>query len=192
MSLAAIAPQLLAFLGLLVLVVLRLAAGREAMASVWLAWGNLRYWLLFGLAFVAYYVVQAVLNAYFGLGQANLAPIPAPPGLSPETFLIVGAVQSVLLAPILSGASRKSGMGIAVGLPEMRAGGLSHGAQGAAPDGRGADGVATTRPIPDAAGAGRRTRADSVGGPPRRAGPDGRPAAGPRGRRGAQVGAALQ
>jgi membrane protease YdiL (CAAX protease family) len=99
---AAIIPQLLAFLGLLVLVVLRFAAGREAMARVWLAWGNWRYWLLFGLAFVAYYALQAVLNAYFGLGQANLAPIIAPPGLSPDIFLIVGAVQSVLLAPILA------------------------------------------------------------------------------------------
>jgi membrane protease YdiL (CAAX protease family) len=102
MPLAAIAPQLLAFLGLLVLVVLRLAAGREAMARVWLAWGNWRYWLLFGPAFVAYYVLQAVLNATFGLGQASLAPIPAPPGLSPDTLLILGAVQSVLLAPILA------------------------------------------------------------------------------------------
>ena len=99
---AATTPLLLAFLGLLVLIVLRFAAGREAMARVWLAWGNWRYWLLFGLAFVAYYALQAVLNAYFGLGPANPAPITAPPGLSPDTFLVVGALQSVLLAPILA------------------------------------------------------------------------------------------
>jgi membrane protease YdiL (CAAX protease family) len=99
---AAIIPLLLAFLGLLMLVVLRSTAGREAMARVWLAWGNGRYWLLFGLAFVAYYALQAALNAYFGLGGAKLAPIPAPPGFNPDTFLIVGAVQSVLLAPILA------------------------------------------------------------------------------------------
>jgi hypothetical protein len=36
-------PLILAFLGLLILIGLRLAAGREAMASVWLAWGNWRY-----------------------------------------------------------------------------------------------------------------------------------------------------
>jgi membrane protease YdiL (CAAX protease family) len=99
---AAIAPQLLAFLGLFLLIVLRLAAGREAMARVWLAWGNWRYWLLFGLGFVAYYVLQAALNAAFGLGGAHLAPPPTPPGFDPNLFLILGGVQSVLLAPILA------------------------------------------------------------------------------------------
>jgi membrane protease YdiL (CAAX protease family) len=94
---------LVALLGLLVLVVLRFVAGREAMARVWLAWGNWRYWLLFGLAVVAYYVLQAVLNAYSGLGEANLTPtIGPPPGLNSDTFLIVAGVQSVLLAPILA------------------------------------------------------------------------------------------
>jgi membrane protease YdiL (CAAX protease family) len=102
-ALLAASGLLLAFLGLLALVVLRLVAGREAMARVWLAWGNWRYWLLFGLAFVAYYALQAALNAYFGLGQAVLAPIIAPPpGLSLTTFLILAGVQSVLLAPILA------------------------------------------------------------------------------------------
>ena len=99
---AATAPLLLAFLGLVALIVLRFTAGREAMARVWLAWGTWRDWLLFGLAFVAYYSLQAVLNASFGLGPAHPAPIPAPPGLRPETFLILAAVQSVLLAPILA------------------------------------------------------------------------------------------
>ena len=103
MLVAANIPLLLAFLGLLLLVALRFAAGREAMARVWLAWGNWRHYLLFGLGFVAFYALQATLNAYFGLGQASLAPIfAAPPGLSPDTFLILAAVQSVLLAPILA------------------------------------------------------------------------------------------
>jgi membrane protease YdiL (CAAX protease family) len=99
--LAAIIPLLLAVLGLLLLVVLRLTAGGEAMARVWLAWGNWRYWLFFGLAFFAYYVLQAALNAFFGLGGAHLSPLPAVPGLSPDITLIVGAVQTVLLGPIL-------------------------------------------------------------------------------------------
>ncbi len=95
-------PLILAFLGLLVLVVLRFIAGHQAMARVWLAWGSWRYYLLFGLAFVAYYVLQAALNAFSGLGGANLAPPPAPPGLSPDVFLILATVQSVLLAPVLA------------------------------------------------------------------------------------------
>jgi len=98
--LLAVGPLLLAFVGLVLLVVLRLTAGREAMAWVWLAWGNWRYWLVFGVGFVVYYVVQAALNAAFGLGGATLAPVP--PGFNPDVFRILGAVQSVLLAPFLA------------------------------------------------------------------------------------------
>jgi membrane protease YdiL (CAAX protease family) len=101
-TLAATAPLLLAFLGLLVLVVLRLIAGREAMARVWLSWGNWRDWLVFGVAIVAYYVLQMALNAILGMGGATLAPLPAVPGLSGDTVLILAAVQSVLLAPFLA------------------------------------------------------------------------------------------
>jgi membrane protease YdiL (CAAX protease family) len=102
MVVAALVTQLLAFLGVLVLIVLRLALGREAMARVWLGGGNWRYWLLFGLGFVAYYILQAALNAASGLGGGKLAPVAVPPGLNPETFLILAGVQSVLLAPFLA------------------------------------------------------------------------------------------
>jgi CAAX protease family protein len=95
-------PLIMAFLGLLILIVLRFVAGREAMRRVWLAGGNWRYWLLFGLGFVIYYALQAALNAYTGLGGTKLTPPPAPPGLSPNIFLILAGVQSVLLAPILA------------------------------------------------------------------------------------------
>ncbi len=101
-SMLAAIPLLVAYLGLLVLVGLRLAAGREAMARVRLGWGNARYWLIMGLGVVAFYALQAALNALFGLGPASLAPIGAPPGLSSQTFLILGGVQSVLLAPVLA------------------------------------------------------------------------------------------
>ena len=47
-------------------------------------------------------LATAVLNAIFGLGSSKLQPIPALPGISPKLFLILGAVQSVLLAPILA------------------------------------------------------------------------------------------
>ncbi len=102
--LALVAPlaQLVAFLGLLVLIVLRLAAGRESMAEVGLTWGNWRYYLFFGMGFAAFYVFQVALNAPLGFGPALPAPIPAPPGFSPAIFLILGGMQSVLLAPILA------------------------------------------------------------------------------------------
>ena len=97
-------PLLMALVGLLVLIVLRFVAGRDAMAQVGLSWGKGRYWLLFGFGIIAYYVLQSVLNAAFGLGSSKLAPIPTPPGLhlSQNVFLLIAGVQSVLLAPILA------------------------------------------------------------------------------------------
>jgi membrane protease YdiL (CAAX protease family) len=100
--LVAIVPQVLAFVGLLLLIVLRLMAGRESMSRVWLSWGNGRDWLLFAPAIVAFYVLQVVLNALFGLGPVYPSPPAAPPGPSPAPFLLLIAVQSVLLAPILA------------------------------------------------------------------------------------------
>ncbi len=92
----------LAFLGVLVLIGLRLTAGREAMSRVWLAGGNWRSWLIFGVAIVAYYLLQTVLNALFGLGGAHLVlPSNLPPGFNPTVILITGAVQTVLLGPFL-------------------------------------------------------------------------------------------
>ena len=101
-SVLAVIPLILAFLGLLVLVVLRAAAGGEAMRRIWLAWGKARYWVLFGLGFIVYYVLQAALNATFGLGGAKLALPTVPAGLSPNAFVALAALQSVVLAPILA------------------------------------------------------------------------------------------
>ena len=102
MQLAAVAPNLVAYLGALLLIILRFTAGREAMARVWLSGGSGRYWLLFGLAVVAFYVLQVVLNALSGLGPSSLAASPAPPGLNLNTFRAVAGLQSVLLAPFLA------------------------------------------------------------------------------------------
>ena len=79
------------------LVVLRFAAGRERMARVWLSWGNIRLWLLFGVGFAVYYALQAALNAAFGLGGATLTV----PGVNSPIILILAGVQSVVLAPLL-------------------------------------------------------------------------------------------
>jgi membrane protease YdiL (CAAX protease family) len=59
--------------------------------------------VLFGVAFVAYYVLQVVLNRVFGLVPAQTIPaLPVPGGMSPELFVLLAAVQSVLLAPLLA------------------------------------------------------------------------------------------
>jgi membrane protease YdiL (CAAX protease family) len=99
---AAAAPLVLAFVSVPILIVLRITAGREAMARVWLSWGDWRDWLLFGLGFVAYYVLQVVLNGWFGLGAATLAPQGVPTGLSPLTFAALAGIQAVLVAPFLA------------------------------------------------------------------------------------------
>jgi membrane protease YdiL (CAAX protease family) len=98
---ASLIPLILSVLGLLLLVLLRAVAGREAMARVGLAWGKWRYYLAFGLAIVAWFVLQAALNAVTGLGGSQLTPLPAAPGLNPTAMLLVGALQTVLLGPIL-------------------------------------------------------------------------------------------
>jgi membrane protease YdiL (CAAX protease family) len=94
--------QLLAVVGLFLLVILRLVAGRDAMARAWLSWGNWRNYLIFGVAIVAYYVLQAVLNVVFRIPMTAPVGITIPPGMTPTTFWIVGGVQTVLLAPILA------------------------------------------------------------------------------------------
>jgi membrane protease YdiL (CAAX protease family) len=95
------APLLLSVLGLFLLVVLRIVAGREAMARVWLAWGHWRYWLVFTLGIVVFSVLQVGLNAIFGLGPTNLSLAIAIQGSSPAITVIVFAVNMVLLMSIL-------------------------------------------------------------------------------------------
>jgi len=102
MLVSTIVPQLVAFLGLFVLIGLHLASGREAVARVWLSWGNWHSWLLFAPAIITFYVLQVMLNAFFGLGPIHLSLPAVPPGLGLAPFVLLIAVQSVLLAPILA------------------------------------------------------------------------------------------
>jgi membrane protease YdiL (CAAX protease family) len=96
------APTLVMLVGLPLLIVLRFASGREAMARVWLSWGKRRYWLLFGLAYVAFYVLQAALNALFGLGPSEMVLSPAPQGFNPYLYTILKSGGTLLLGSVLS------------------------------------------------------------------------------------------
>lgn len=102
LEVAATLPQVLAFLGVPVLIAVRLMAGREGMARVGLAWGVPRDYLLYGLAFVGFYVLQVVLNAIFGLGPTRPAPALPQSGPGPEVLVVLAGIESVLLAPILA------------------------------------------------------------------------------------------
>ncbi len=57
-----------------------------------------------GLTFSLTWLLDLAIYLRGGVGtpgMVTIAPLPAPPGLGPETFLILAAVQSVLLGPIL-------------------------------------------------------------------------------------------
>ena len=101
-KLVSIVTQLVMVVGLPLLIVLRFAAGREGMARVWLSGGSWRYWLLFGLAYVAFYALQPVLNALFGLGPSEMVLSPAPQGFNPVLYTILEAAGTTLLASTLS------------------------------------------------------------------------------------------
>jgi uncharacterized protein len=96
------APTLVMLVGLPLLIVLRFASGREAMARVWLSGGNWRYWLLFGLAYVAFYVLQATLNALFGLGPSDMVLSPAPQGFNPYLYTMLKSGLTLMLGSVLS------------------------------------------------------------------------------------------
>lgn len=93
---------LLAILSLLLLAVFRFTEGQQAMARVWLAWGNWRYWLSFSLVFVAYYTLQTVLNVIFRLGPTHLTPFPTPEGFNPKIYTIIATVGLLLFGTVIS------------------------------------------------------------------------------------------
>lgn len=94
---------MVAYLGLIVLILLRLISGHQAMSQVWLSWDKFRHYLVFGLGIILFYVLQVALNALTGLGPGRLSPtLPTPPGMSTAAFMALAGVQSVLLAPILA------------------------------------------------------------------------------------------
>jgi membrane protease YdiL (CAAX protease family) len=101
-EIVSIVTQLVMVAGLPLLIVLRFAAGREGMARVWLSGGNWRYWLLFGLAFVAFFALQTALNALFHLGPSKIVLSPAPQGFNPILYTLLKAGGTVLLASVLS------------------------------------------------------------------------------------------
>jgi membrane protease YdiL (CAAX protease family) len=89
------------FVGLFLVVVLRLTAGRQAMARVWLSWGNGRYWLLFGLGFAVFYILATALNALFGLGPSEIALRSAPQGFNPVLYTILISGGTALFASVV-------------------------------------------------------------------------------------------
>ena len=100
--LVSVVTQLVMVAGLPLLIVLRVVAGCQGMARVWLAGGNWRYWLLFSLPYVAFYVLQTALNALFGLGPSTLVPDAAPQGFNPYLYTILRSGGVLLIGSVLA------------------------------------------------------------------------------------------
>jgi membrane protease YdiL (CAAX protease family) len=103
--------QLLLIGGLVLVVILRLVAGKDAFQRAGLSGGKVRYYLLFGLLLATVYGLMTGLNVLFGLGQpvdltemltqssgGQAAGLEAVPGWA---LLLVIGVQAVLLGPLL-------------------------------------------------------------------------------------------
>jgi len=97
-----IVTQVVTFLGLVLLVVLRITGGRGEMARVGLAWGRGRFYIALGLGVIAFYVLQAALNGLLGLGPTHLASVPAIPGFGAPATMLIAGLQSVVLAPFFA------------------------------------------------------------------------------------------
>jgi uncharacterized protein len=96
------AGSVLAILSLLALVALRLAKGRDSFVRAGLTFGKPVHWLLYGIPVVAFYAAMTALNAAFGLGAApDLGPYLQATPMPVEAFLVAGAIQTVMLGPLL-------------------------------------------------------------------------------------------
>jgi membrane protease YdiL (CAAX protease family) len=104
--------QLLLVVFLLLLVLLRLVAGKDAFQKAGLAGGKFWYYISFGLLLATIYAVMTGLNALFGLGQpVNVAELlaQAAGGQTAEVaaipnwlLLVIVGVQAVVLGPVLA------------------------------------------------------------------------------------------
>jgi membrane protease YdiL (CAAX protease family) len=92
--------------GLIVLIAVRLVSGKEAFQRAGIAGGRFSQWLVYGFGIVLYYGLTTALNMAFGLGkavdiQAMLKSSPATAAMPASVFILVSALQIVLVGPLL-------------------------------------------------------------------------------------------
>lgn len=92
-------------IGLILLIVLRLAGGKDAFAGVGLAGGKVRIWLFYGLGLIAFYGLQTFLNYIFKMGQVvdlkTAFPQLAAANLPNAALLPIMALNTVIIGPFL-------------------------------------------------------------------------------------------
>ena len=83
------------FLSSVALIVIRWRSTRDGMAQAGLSLGKVWQWLVWGLAFVIFYVSQTGLDTLFGLGHAvDVTPLTAGSGMPASVFLVVSFVYT--------------------------------------------------------------------------------------------------
>jgi membrane protease YdiL (CAAX protease family) len=104
---ATLSGSLLLFsvIGLLLIGVLRWRGGPQSFAGAGMAFGKIRIWLLYGLALVLFYGLEALLNYVFKLGTladiTKLYPPGAAAAIPPMALLASAFFNAVLIGPFL-------------------------------------------------------------------------------------------
>jgi membrane protease YdiL (CAAX protease family) len=103
--------QGMTLLGLILLIAMRVMWGREEAFASGLAWGSLKYWLLFVPGVVLFYGLQTALNYLFNLGKtvdilqfmAQIAPthIEQFQAIGPTELLLITGIQTMLLSSFI-------------------------------------------------------------------------------------------
>jgi membrane protease YdiL (CAAX protease family) len=108
LDLSAIIPSVLLipnFLGLILLVIIRIKGGRDTLIEAGLAGGKARVWIGYGLALVAFFGFQTWLNYIFKLGTMvdinTVFPQPATGGIPASALFITIAMNTVVVGPLL-------------------------------------------------------------------------------------------
>jgi membrane protease YdiL (CAAX protease family) len=89
--------------GLVVLLIVRWRGGKTVFSDAGMAFGQFRWWLIFGLGLAAFYTLQSSLNIIFNLGQfVNLAKLLSPEMAAwpPIAVHLLQIVSALLLTPL--------------------------------------------------------------------------------------------
>lgn len=96
---------LISLIGLVLLIILRWRGGKEAFASTGLAGGKWQVWLTYGVAIIAFYGLQTLLNYVFKLGTVvdlkAAFPQLAGANLPPSALMITLAINIIITGPFL-------------------------------------------------------------------------------------------
>jgi membrane protease YdiL (CAAX protease family) len=89
-------------ISLLVLVVMRVASGKGSFGQAGISGSKWTSWLLVWLVVMGYHGIQILLNMAFDLGfTPDILPLAEAAGMDPQTFLIAGFINTVVVGPLL-------------------------------------------------------------------------------------------